>query len=235
MKLILINKKQEARDTYTFTFKPEERISWQAGQYIYITLPKLNYEDERGDTRHFTFANSPTENNLIQITTRIRSQSGYKKTLNELRIGSSVEGKGPNGLFIFDEKVSQKSKNNIFLAGGIGITPFRSIIKYNIDKSLHSPMHLIYSNSNDEFIFKAELDKWVKENDWLKIDYYNSSEFGHINKLKILELIRNSKLEIRNSTLWVVGPPSFVSAIEDVLEKLGIEEKNIKTEKFTGY
>lgn len=230
MKLKLVNKKLEARDTYSFFFEPVEKIDFQAGQYIYITLPKLNYPDERGDTRHFTISSSQTEGNLIRLTTRIREESGYKKTLNELKIGDEVEGRGPNQTFILDPK--PKILNQVFLAGGIGVTPFRSFIKYNIDKSLRIPMHLIYSNSDSEFVFKQELDEWSKENDFIKIDYHDSSQSGHLSKQLISKYCED---KLQDSIFWVVGPPKFVSAMEEILEELNIPEDNIKSEKFTGY
>lgn len=228
MKLTLVNKKDEAKGTKSFFFKSDEDITWIPGQYIYITLPKLNYPDERGPVRHFTISNSPTESKDIRITVRIREQSGYKKTLDELEIGATVEGKGPQGTFIINENI----KDNIFIAGGIGITPFRSIIKYNVDNNLNIPMHLIYSNSDGDFVFKEDLNKIQSENNNIKVSYFNSSESGHLDaeKLKLLCDVSN-----KNNTFWVVGPNSFVNAIEDILEQLEVPSDKILTEKFTGY
>ncbi len=232
MKLELVKKVDEAKDTMSFSFSSEEQLNWEPGQYIYITLPKLNYEDERGDTRHFTISNSPTEKE-VRITTRIRKQSGYKKTLSELPIGTIVEGKGPQGTFVFDKTI----ENNVFLAGGIGITPFRSWIKYCMDKQSlplrgKNLIHLIYSNSDSDFVFKKELDKWQEENDFLKINYFDTSVSGHLDAQKIKSFCEQ---ELQKSTFWAVGPNVFVNAMEEALEELKIPEDNIKTEKFTGY
>ena len=231
MKLSLVKKSEEAKNTISFFFKPETPLIWIAGQYIHITLSKLNYPDERGDTRHFTIASSPTEGELLQITTRIREKSGYKKTLNELPIGSVVESSGVHGLFVFDKN----TKNNVFLAGGIGITPFRSMIKWNIDKNLKIPMYLIYSNSDSEFVFKDELDDWQKENDFLKIQYVNTSETGHLDSKLVNKFINHWALKSNDCTFWIVGPNAFVDAMENLLEELNVSDTKIKTEKFTGY
>lgn len=231
MKLTLIDKKDEAKGTKTFSFKSDEALSWIAGQYIYITLPKLNYLDERGATRHFTISSSPTEN-IVQVTTRIREESGYKKTLDELPIGSEVEGKGPQGTFMFEKSEFDNSEGNVFLAGGIGITPFRSLIKYNIDNNLKIPMHLIYSNSDSDFVFKSELDKWSNENNYIKVTYYDSSKEGHLDSVAIKKIIPDLSTPL---TFWVVGPNVFVNSMEEALEELKIPENNIKSEKFTGY
>lgn len=242
MQLQLVKKVDEARGTKSFFFNivdgylSEEKLSWEPGQYIYITLPYLNYPDERGDTRHFTISSSPTEGDLIRITIRIRQESGYKKTLDELPIGSEVEGKGPQGTFLFDSKIEY----NIFLAGGIGITPFRSIIKNVIDdkQKQKTNIHLIYSNSDNDFIFKKELDKWQEENEFIKVTYLDSSVSGHLDSKKLSSLVSNDDIKI---TYYAVGPNAFVNAMEEILEELSsssaikIPENNIKTEKFTGY
>ena len=228
MKLTLVKKIDEAKGTKSFFFSCDEKIVWKAGQYIYITLPYLNYPDERGDTRHFTISSSLTEGDLVRITIRIRQESGYKKTLDELLIGSVVEGKGPQGTFVFDSKI----ENNIFLAGGIGITSFRSMIKYNIDQKLDIPIFLIYSNSDSEFVFKEELDKWQKENDFLKVTYFDSSISGHLDSSKLSSLVSS---DLMSSMFYVVGPNAFVNAMEEILEQLKIPSGKILTEKFTGY
>lgn len=121
------------------------------------------------------------------------------------------------------------------MAGGIGITPFRSMIKYNIDKNLKIPMHLIYSNSNSEFVFKEDLDKWQKENNYIKVEYINTSEVGRLNQLKIKKLTDHWNLDIGNLIFWSVGPNMFVNAMEDSLEQLNIKSDMIQTEKFIGY
>lgn len=230
MKLTLVKKIDEARGTKSFFFKSETPLSWEPGQYIYITLPYLNYPDERGDTRHFTISDSSTEGDLVRITVRVRQESGYKKTLDELPVGTIVEGKGPQGTFLFDQKI----ENNIFLAGGIGITPFRSIIKNIVDdkQKQETNIHLIYSNSDSDFVFKNELDKWQTENDFLKITYLDSSVSGHLDSKKISSVVSNDDIKI---TYYAVGPNTFVNAMEEILGELKIPEDNIKTEKFTGY
>lgn len=230
MQLKLIKKIDEARGTKSFFWEPKNKVDFLPGQYFYFTLPKLNYPDTRGATRHFTISSSPTEGNLLRLTTRIRQVSGYKKTLDELPIGSTVEGEGPNGTLYLDDKVSG---NQIFVAGGIGITPFRSIIKYNIDKNLKIPMYLIYSYSDSDFVFKKELDEWQKENDHIKVAYFDSSVSGHFDATKLSSLLPT--YDILHTNFWLVGPPPFTDAIEDIFEKMKISSDNIRSEKFTGY
>lgn len=229
MKVKLVRKITEARNTVSYFFEPEKEISFLPGQYFYFTLPKLDYPDSRGITRHFTMASSPTEGKIFQITTRIRDTSGYKKTLDSLSIDTQIEMEGPNGTLILDE--SEKGKNHILLAGGIGITPFRSFIKYNVDKGLKIPMFLIYSNNNPEFVYKKELDQIAKANDYIKIAYFDSSKSGHLDSEKLSALL--TTYDILHTTFWLVGPPPFIDAVEVALDKLKITD--IRSEKFTGY
>lgn len=221
MKLKLVKKVDEAKDTKSFFFIPNEKTAWQAGQYAYLTIGEI--------TKQFTIASSPTEN-VIQITTRIREASEFKQNLDSLEIGGLVESRLPFGSFVLNYTLNPVPYT-LFLAGGIGITPFRSMIKYNVDMNLNIPMHLIYSNSDSEFVFKKELDKWQQENDFVKIHYHNSSVSGHLDSQKLNQLISNHSI----SSFWVVGPNMFVNATEDILEELKIPEDHIKTEKFIGY
>lgn len=239
MRVKLIKKIEEAKGTKSFYFQKPKDFEFLPGQYIYLTLPKLDFPDTRGATRHFTISLSPTEiKKEIRITCRIREESGFKKTLDALPIGTEVEIEGPSGTFIFDEATNHQPPitNHIFLAGGIGITPFRSFIKYNLDNKLKIPMHLIYSNSNSDFVFGSELKKWSKENDFIKVDFFDTSVLGHLDASKVRKIfdIWHLKFEIP-ATWWLVGPPAFVSAMEEVLESLKIPSSNIISEKFTGY
>jgi ferredoxin-NADP reductase len=232
MQLKLVKKVTEAPATKSFFFQAENSIQFLPGQYLYYTLPKLNYPDTRGATRHFTIASSPTENGLLMLTTRIRPESGYKKTLDELPIGSLIEIQEPEGTFFFDEK---EVGPHIFLAGGIGITPFRSMIKYVADNKLLNSIYLIYSNSEGDIPFKKEFDEIAKSHPNIKIRYVDSSKDGHLDQIKINELTTNYKLEINDCIWWVCGPPPFTGAMEDILSRMKVPSGQIRSEKFTGY
>lgn len=242
MKLTLVKKVTEAKDTKSFFWKPEKKVSWLPGQYYYFTLPRLNYDDTRGATRHFTISSSPTENEIV-LTTKIREESGYKKTLDEIKIGESIEGDGPSGTFILNES---KDEPQVFLAGGIGITPFRAFIKYAADSSLTTPLYLVYACSTpEEIVFKKELEKLQKE--YLNFKFVLtisspqksteewSGNVGRIDEKLIVKTTSNWNVDIKNTTFWVCGPPGMVSAMEVVLNKLKISPEKIMSEKFTGY
>jgi len=259
MELKLVDKKLEATDTYSFFWEPERRVTYLPGQYFYFTLPKMGKPDYRGPTRDFTLSSSPTEGNLLRFTTRIRDESEFKQTLIRLKIGSFIEAEGPNGTFIVDEK---EPGPHVFIAGGIGITPFRSMIKYQIDKRslflrnkyLSAKIILLYSNTTPDLIaFEKELNSWTKNNQNIKLvmtitqpdeskSKWNGLT-GRIDEQLIKSLITlrakgSSEPEATHnppSTYWLAGPPAMVSAMEDLLQKLKIHPNKIRTDKFTGY
>lgn len=232
MKIKLVKTQNEARGTKTFYWEPEKEVSYMPGQYFYFTLPKLNYPDPRGATRHFTLSSSPTEGKLLTCTTRIREESGYKKTLAELPIGSAIEGEGPNGTFLFDEN---EPGPHVYIAGGIGITPFRSMIKYIFDKEIKTPILLIYSNSDSDYTFGKELKEIDAKCGTINVQFFDSSKSGHLDEVKIEKIIGEAKFDLTNSTVWLCGPPPMVSAIEPGLLKIKIPSGNLRSEKFTGY
>ena len=239
MKLKLVEKRDEAEGTKSFFWEPENEVPYLPGQYYYFTLPELKYPDPRGSTRHFTLSSSPTEGKLLRLTTKIREQSGFKKTLDELPTGTLIDGEGPNGTFILEDK---NTGPHIFIAGGIGITPFRSMIKNVSDKNLHTEINLIYSNStSEEITFRKELSDISSLHKNIQINLTishpeESSEQWNGNIGRIDEnLIKKLVSDIAKPTWWICGPPPMIDAMEVVLGKMGITSDRIRSEKFTGY
>lgn len=241
MKLKLTNKLKEASATFSFFWEPEKPVTYLPGQYFYFTVPKLGHPDSRGATRHLTLSSSPTEGNTLRCTTRVREESGYKKTLGELPLGSTIEGEGPNGTFTFDEN---EKASHVFLAGGIGITPFRSMIKYAFDKGAKTPIHLVYSNSlPEEMAFYDELETISKNFSSFKLSVTISKPelshspwpglTGRIDAALLNKVL--TPAEINEAVFWVCGPPPMVTGMEQVLPQLNIPSGRIRSEKFTGY
>lgn len=241
-KLKLLEKRDEAKGTRTFIFEKPQGFTYKAGQYMYWTLAKLKYPDRRGNVRHFTLSSSPTED-FLSITIRMREESGYKKTLDEYEPGVELVTRGPEGVFVLEDE--RTTVPQIMLAGGIGITPFRSMAKYATDKGLPVPIHIIYSNSiPEEIAFRKELDGLVSKNPNLKVTHTitkpeeSKEEWightGRINEDLIRKLITDNRRPI-TEIFWLCGPPSMVSGLEEVLEKMQIPQERIRVEKFTGY
>ena len=176
--------------------------------------------DSRGVSRYFTVSSSPTEKN-IRITTRI-GKSTFKQKLNSLPIGSRVEMRGPFGTFVLNRDMRPR----VYLAGGIGITPARSMMVYANDKNLNIPITLIVSFSRKEDIIFHD-DLAGSENKNLKAFFLTE----RINE----KIIKKNLVSLRISIFYITGPTSFVSAMEKLVKQMGVAEKNIKTEDFPGY
>lgn len=228
----LIKKTKASSDAYSFYFKRPQGFDFLAGQYVKVTVDH-KHPDERGTSRFFTIASSPTESYLM-ITTRI-IQSSFKKTLIEQKIGSEVQMRGPHGAFVLDES---DTSPRIFLAGGVGVTPFRSMIVYAENKNLSIPMTLLASfSTKDEFIFYDELNSL--SGNLRKIiftitkpgDYDWNGETGRIDE----EKIKKHALDIYNSQFFIAGPAPYVEAMEKLVNSLGVSKENIKIENFPGY
>lgn len=220
MKLTLLSKHKQTQDIKTFVFKPESPLSWKEGQYLIYTLGHGN-SDTRGKMRFFTISSAPFEI-YPQITTRIhQNSSSFKKALDNLKIGGVIQAKGPDGDFVIEDL----KKHYVFVAGGIGITPFRSILKQLKFKNKDLDIILLYSSKNSDVVFKKELDNLKLKN--LKIEYFIGKR---INKIDI-EKITGFKKRI----FYVSGPDPMVEKTEKLLLKLGIKKENIKSDYFSGY
>jgi ferredoxin-NADP reductase/nitrite reductase/ring-hydroxylating ferredoxin subunit len=224
-------------------------LNYTAGQFAFFDIGGV-YDDPKGPIRHFTISSSPTEN-FIMFSTRIRD-SPYKKRLSTLEEGARVKVRGPEGQFVLHEDYSKPA---IFLSGGIGVTPFRSMIKYATDKQLPLKIVMFDSNRNrDNILFKKEFDDWANINKNLKIVYTISEdeqqqqqpssssptandwtgEHGRIDKAMILKYIDSYMLS--NSIFYICGPPSMLKAMQSILQdNLEIPKERIKVEEFVGY
>jgi glycine betaine catabolism B len=216
-------------------------FDYVAGQFAFFDIGNV-YDDPKGPIRHFTLASSPTEE-FILISTRIRD-SPYKKKLDTLQIGTTVKMRGPQGKFTLHK---DHSKPAIFLSGGIGVTPFRSMIIYATDKNLALKIIMLDSNrSRQNILFRNDFDKCADTNKNLKIVYTITDEQnkngddewkGEKGRIDIAMLKRylNSD-DIEKGIFYMCGPPAMVKAMQDKLEvDLRIPAERIKIEEFTGY
>jgi ferredoxin-NADP reductase len=224
MKLTLLEKRNEFSDVVTFIFQPAEKVTWKAGQYYHYVLHHLP-TDDRGSDRWFTIASAPFEEH-IQITTRFSEKgSSFKKKLHDLAIGKKIEVTDVVGKFFVDDS----SKEYVFIAGGIGITPFRSILKQLEHDSQPINVTLLYSNRDQHIVFKDELETIAKNNPTLKIHYIFSPE--HIDEKKIRKLVP----DFENKQFYISGPEPMVDTLIEMLKTMGIIEENIMGDWFPGY
>lgn len=225
MKLKFVEKFPEAGDAVSHISEPQEQMNWTAGQFLIYFLPHEK-ADVRGYQRFFTISSAPYEKHVM-LTTRIfaQNQSSFKQTLEELKPGELIEVKGPDGDFV----LTDPSKQYVFIAGGIGITPFRSILKQLDHEGKDFRVELLYANKTDEFVFKDELERIAGEHPSFKIHYIISPQ--HVDEKYIEQNVQNYK----NKTFYVSGPEPMVESLFEMLKGMGLPEENIKTDYFPGY
>ncbi len=225
MILSFAGSKQLEGDVRTFIFKSDEPSGWTPGQYLHLTL-KHNNEDDRGNERWFTISSAPSEGEMA-ISTRIVADhpSSFKQALSTLEPGDPVEADGPEG----DFTLGDLNRNYIFVAGGIGITPFRSII--NEAAAQHKMPHitLLYANRTTDIAFGQELKDLQQTYPNLKIEYILSPQ--KIDK----ELLKKTIQANDKPIVYVSGPEPMVEAFTKDLSELGLSKEDIKADYFPGY
>src|SRR5919109_1633453 len=147
MRARIKDKREVARGTLLVTFDLlGEEVDFAPGQYFFVTLPDVGYEDDKGLRRHITVVTSPNEKGVLGFATRMR-ESAFKRSLGDLPVGAEVEVEQPKGSFALPEDTSRPL---VFVAGGIGITVFRSMLRYIREEGLPYRVTLIYSNRDRE-------------------------------------------------------------------------------------
>ncbi len=228
MILTLTDRKLETPTIETFFFTSQTKIDYDAGQFFYVTLPSLSKSDPRGNMRHLSVSSSPTEE-LIAFSVRFpQKHSAYKSALKNLALGSQVNADGPHGVYSWPYDAG----DHIFIAGGIGIAPMRSRIKYVFDKKLKKVNYLLIYSVHDkqDEAFGNELLEISKKMANFKAKTIFTEKVGRLNKESLAILIPST-----DNTFWVCGKPEMVDSIEESLVGLGIRNEKILTEKFTGY
>jgi ferredoxin-NADP reductase len=227
MVLIFIEKIQNTADCFSFFFNSPDTVTFKAGQHMNFTLPHDN-PDDRGTSRYFTIASAPHEGRIM-ITTRIALErsSTFKNTLMSMEKGREITALPPQGKFI----IRDYSTSYVFFAGGIGITPFRSILvdlEY-IKKIKEMEIFLLYANRSNDIVFKDELDLLATRNSSLIVRYVISPEVCNIETLKAV--VPN----YRDKTYYISGPPGMVKSIGDSLAAENIDDSRINRDFFPGY
>jgi ferredoxin-NADP reductase len=226
--LPLKEKKIIAKDTMSFVFElGEQEFKFNPGQFVDITIDKPKYKDDKGNTRAFSIASSPLDEYLM-VATRL-TDSAMKKSLSELEIGLLVHIDGPLGSFRFH---TDESIPAVIITGGIGITPFRSIIKDVTERNIEQKIIMIYSNrTSDDATFVEDLEEWQAYNTNFEFITRWTAEEGHIDEPFLKKHIKN----LAKPIFYVAGPPGMVAGTTKLLIESGVHEDNIKFEEFAGY
>ena len=227
--LEVIKNRKESSDAISLKFRKPD-IAYKAGQYMLYTLP---VEDQKGNSRPFSISSAPSED-FLMLTTKLTG-SPFKEKLSSLIEGESINAKGPFGRFLMEF-----ADRHIMIAGGIGITPFRSMIKNALDIGMKTEMVLLYSNKiPEEIAYREELEAWDGRNKHLKVVHTitrpdESGEawagrVGRIDEKMIREFAKGDEI------FYVCGPPALVTSMLETLKKMNIPESRIRSESFVGY
>ncbi len=233
----LKDRKEIAKGTMAFYLEKPEGFEYAAGQSIDLTLLDPSETDAKGPLRTFSVASAPYELDLM-VATRMRD-TAFKRELNKLPLRTPLKIEGPFGSMTLQKKVTRPA---VFLAGGIGITPFRSMLfQANEIKAGHQ-ITLFYSNRRPEdAAFLAELSELTEQNSNFTLvatmthlgdsQTVWNGERGYIDQAMLGKYLGRS----RQPFYYIAGPQALESALREILVEFGIEEDDINSEGFSGY
>lgn len=237
MKTLTLRHRETVADrTMAFHFARPVNFDFAAGQSIDLTLINPPETDAEGNTRTFTIASAPQDDEIM-IATRLRD-TAFKRVLASVPIGTSVAGDGPEGTFTLQEDARVPA---VFLAGGIGITPFRSIIRDAVARKLTHPLWLFYSNNRPEdAAFLDELQQIADATPTLRFiptmtDMAKSQRVWRGETELITAGTIRRRLPILGPRYYLAGPPAMVTAMRQMLTAAQVPEADILFEEFSGY
>ncbi|HEV3245373.1 MAG TPA: hypothetical protein VG102_03370 [Candidatus Paceibacterota bacterium] len=229
----LKQKVQLTKDVVEFVFTPERGLAFAPGQYMEWTLAH-EHPDNRSVRRYFTIASSPTEPDLRLGVKFYAPASSFKKKLFSMQPGEQVIASQLSGDFTFPRDTNKKL---VFIAGGIGITPFRSMIQYLLDTDEHRDIVLLYSTRTPEdAVYRDLLDRAVHELGIKVVYAFSEPGMGHSGPALINEdLIAHEVPDYHERTFYISGPQGMVTSFKDMLQGMGIGRTSIKTDYFPGF
>lgn len=233
----LVKKVEAAEGTMSFHFKKPDGFEYRAGQFADYTLLSPSETDDEGNTRGFTLASTPFEPTLM-ATTRLRD-TAFKRVLKNMPLGTELELDAPYGSFTLHNNTERPA---VFLTGGIGITPVRSIVLQSThDKTGHTIVVFYSNNRPEDAAFMGEFDTAVATNDNLTFVATMTEpqrskqgwdgEVGVVDKNMISRYID----DLTTPIYYLSGPAGMVAAMRTLLNTNGVDDDDIRTEEFTGY
>jgi len=221
----------EAPNISTFHFKPERALHYTAGQFIELTLKHAN-PDNRGERRWFTLCSSPNEK-LISITTKFAKENGssFKKALKKLKPGDQLKISDPMGDFVLPKLIQTPL---VFVAGGIGITPFKSILTWLAETKEERPIKMLVGvNNEDEIVFQDIITK-ANIHATLVVSEPSSAWGGEVGRLSS-ELILGLEEPSSDTLIYISGPEPMVEHLEADLKRAGIKKDQLVLDFFPNY
>ncbi len=226
-----------AENTMAFQFEKPAGMSFRAGQFVEMTLNYPAETDASGSTRAFSIASAPQEGSLMFVT-RMRN-TAFKRTLLSMSVETEVRIDGPFGNLTLHNNSARPA---IILAGGIGITPFRSMVLRATSEMLSHRIFLFYSNRRPaDAPFLEEFRALERQNPNFKM-IATMTQMGRSSRPWRGEtgLINEGMLDryltgIRSPVYYIAGPPAMVAGMRGILSGIGIDDDDIRSEEFAGY
>lgn len=236
-RVTLLERRLVADGTMAFHFDKPAQFVFMPGQFVDLTLLQPSETDTAGNTRSLSIASAPDEK-TVMVATRLRD-TAFKRELQRAPLGTTVRMEGPFGKLMLH---ADQTRPAVFLAGGIGITPFRSMVVHAALQRLPHRMVLFYSNRRPEdAAFLDELQALQETNPRYtfvgtmtepgKSSRAWQGETGYIDAA----LLSKHLVNVEKPIYYVVGPPGMVTAMRAMLKEAQIEDGDIRTEKFAGY
>jgi ferredoxin-NADP reductase len=235
--IALIRKEQVAEGTMAFTFSRPAGFEFRAGQAIDLTLIDPPQTDAEGDVRTFTIASAPFDDHLM-IATRMRD-TAFKRVIHAAAPGLELKAEGPSGSFNLHKNAAKPA---VFLAGGIGVTPFLSIVRQAVKDGTRRALVLFYSNRRPEDAAFLDVLQGAAASEagfrlvptMTEMDTSQRPWTGERGLIDRDMLLRHVP-ELNGPIYYVAGPPTMVSAMQRMLAAAGVDEDDVRTEEFSGY
>lgn len=233
----LTSRESVAEGTMAFRFEKPKDFQFTPGQYVDVTLLNPPETDAEGNIRSFSIASAPFEDH-ITLATRMRD-TAFKRVLKSAHLGMEAMLEGPMGSFSLHKNASKAA---VLLAGGIGITPFFSILRDALHEKLPRRLYLFYSNRRPEdAAFLSELRQLEKVNEHFrfvptmtemaKSHQVWKGQTGFIDQQMVTRFLP----DLHGPIYYIAGPPAMVAAMRQILVGAGVDEDDVRSEEFAGY
>jgi ferredoxin-NADP reductase len=232
--LTLVRIEQAANGAYDFVFKSDRKVNFQPGQYLEWTLG-VKHADNRGNRRSFTIASAPTEEDVRLGVKFYPEASAFKRALAAMRPGDEIYASQLAGSFVLPKNPDTKLA---FIAGGIGITPFRSMLQYLIDRKEKREVVVLYGNAKVKDIAYGDVLERAESELGIRTVYAVAAEPTPVQGTHAgfidAELIRRQVPDFKERTFFLSGPHVMVDNFKRTLREMGVPRSRIKTDFFPG-
>jgi ferredoxin-NADP reductase len=235
--MTLVDRQRIARDTMAFWLDTNgASFGFRAGQHADFMFMRPCMEGENDNSRTFSIASSPHDKRPVMIAMRMR-KTAFKTALKAAALGTKFTVSRPRGSFTLHKDITRTA---VFIAGGIGIAPIRSIIHQATQECLPHKLYLFYSNREvDDTAFLEEFENMTVQNPNLTFIPTVTGhrtiawpyEKGHVNR----EMLSRYLLGLNGPIYYIAGPSGMVSAMTDLLNFSGVNDDDIRTEEFGDY